>query len=54
MNVDNVFCAYREYSNLACARHYIHAPDNNMCSWFVVRPKYDGTCVYFAPKIQEK
>ena len=48
------FCAYKGYSNTNCAMHYIHAPDNNMCSWFAVRPKDDGTCVYFVPKIQEK
>ena len=48
------FCAYKGCSNTNCARHYIHAPDNNLCSWFAVRSKDDGTCVYFVPKIQEK
>lgn len=45
MNVDNTFCAYRGCSNTNCSRHYERAPDNNMCSWFAVRPKDDGTCI---------
>lgn len=47
------FCAYKGCSNTNCARHYIHAPDNNMCSWFAIRQKMMEHVYILYPKFKK-
>lgn len=54
MESDMTFCAYRKCQNTDCLRFHSNAPRNRPCSWFAVRPKDDGTCLYFIPKNEEE